>query len=134
MHTDWIHLPRDERHPQPLVHSQGRHLNHLHLPPEHTLLDPTCPSSRHRCAVYEPGIQISFSVNPSKTTALGAISAVGFLCIHGITSLAIDGNSDHAALLGAKGLYGVSGSAQDRRRLVDGEAIASSQVRLRQDV
>ena len=73
------------------------------------------------------------SVSRSKTTVLGATSKGGFLCIHGITSLAVDGGSDDCGLVGTKGLYS-SGSTQDRRRLVNGEAIALNQVRLLQDV
>ena len=117
-----------------MVHSRGRHLNHLHLPPEHTLLDPTRPSSRHGCAFYEPGTQTSSSVNRSKTTVLGGTSTGGFLYIHGITSSALDGDYNNGSLLGTQGHCSESASAQDRRRSEDGEAIALSQVRLRQDI
>ena len=110
-----MHVVRDQRHLQPLVHSRGRHLNHLHLPPEHTLLDPTCPSSRHGCAIYEPGIQTSSSVSRSKTTVTGATCTGGFLRIPGITSSALDGDYNNGSLLGTKGHYSVSASAQDWR-------------------
>ena len=74
------------------------------------------------------------SVSRSKTTVLGATRTGGFLCIHDIASLAVDGGSDDCGLVGTKGPHSVSGSTQDRRRLVNGEAIALNQVRLLQDV
>ena len=64
----------------------------------------------------------------SKTSVLGGTSTGEFLCIHRIISLAVDGDYDNVNLLG------MSASAQDRRRSEEGEAIALSQVRLRQDI
>ena len=75
---------------------------------------------------------LSANVSRSKTTVPGATSTGGFLCVHGITSLAIDGNCDDGSLPGTKSHRSVSGCAQDRRHS-DGEAIALSQVHLRQE-
>ena len=83
---------------------------------------------------------LSASVSRSKTTTVcplgGASSSTGgFLCLYGITSLAVDGDCDDGTSLGTKGRCGVSASGQDRQRSADGEAMMElGQVRLRQDI
>ena len=77
---------------------------------------------------------LSANVSRSKTTVPGSTSTGGFLCVDGITSLAVDGNCDDGSLPGMQSHSSVGALAQDRQRSEDGEAIGLSRVYLRQHV